>query len=79
MKILIISPGYLPVPAINGGAVESLIDTIVNENEKQQKITITVIGINSKNDNNDLILNSTIYKYINNKSLLFKIKNSLSL
>ena len=74
MKILIISPGYLPVPAINGGAVESLIDTIVNENEKQQKITITVIGINSKNDNNDLILNSTIYKYINNKSLLFKIK-----
>jgi spore coat protein SA len=74
LKILIISPGYLPVPAINGGAVESLIDTIVNENEKQQKITITVIGINSKNDNNDLILNSTIYKYINNKSLLFKIK-----
>ena len=40
MKIAIISPGTLPVPAIEGGAVESLIDTFVLNAGKEQKIDI---------------------------------------
>ena len=33
MKILIVSPGRLPVPAVRGGAVETLIDLLVEYNE----------------------------------------------
>ena len=29
MKILIISPGVVPVPAIKGGAVENLIEMLI--------------------------------------------------
>jgi len=44
MKLLIISPGKLPVPATSGGAVETLIQTLIDENEKKQKHDITVIS-----------------------------------
>ncbi|OUL07523.1 spore coat protein [Sedimentibacter sp. SX930] len=37
MKIAIITSGYLPVPAVLGGAVESLDDYLINENEKNHK------------------------------------------
>ncbi len=33
MKIIIISSGILPVPAVNGGAVETLLDSIIEYNE----------------------------------------------
>ena len=42
MNILIISPGILPVPAVNGGAVENLIEIFLEENEKYNKNNITV-------------------------------------
>ena len=38
MNILIISPGILPVPAVNGGAVENLIEIFLEENEKCQNV-----------------------------------------
>ena len=38
MKVLVISPGYLPVPATNGGAIEHLIDAITEENEKEKSV-----------------------------------------
>ena len=41
-KILIISNGSLPVPAVNGGAVETLIDTFVRHNEKNPAFEIEV-------------------------------------
>lgn len=45
MKILIISPGKLPVPAVNGGAVENLIQQLIDINEKNYKYDYTLISI----------------------------------
>ncbi len=42
MKIAFISAGVLPIPAINGGAVETLVENIINQNEKQKKLDITI-------------------------------------
>ena len=33
MKLAIVTRGDLPVPAVKGGAVESLIDLFINQNE----------------------------------------------
>lgn len=44
MKVLLISPCMLPVPAVKGGAVLTLIESLIKENEKKQKIDLTVIG-----------------------------------
>ena len=45
MKIAIISSCSLPVPAVNGGAVESLIESIIRQNELQRKYNIDVYTI----------------------------------
>ena len=45
MKVLIISPCTLPVPAVKGGAVQQLIDTIISENEKQSRMELTIAGL----------------------------------
>ena len=45
MKIAILTPGFLPVPAIRGGAVESLITKIIEENEIKQKFDIDLFTI----------------------------------
>lgn len=37
MKVVIIAPGLLPVPAIRGGAVEQLIDTYIDENKHDKE------------------------------------------
>lgn len=41
-KIAIISSGYFPVPAVKGGAVETLIQNLIDENEIQKKLDLTV-------------------------------------
>ena len=35
MKVLIVSGGHLPIPAVQGGAVENLIEMYLEENEKK--------------------------------------------
>ena len=49
MNICIISPKEFPVPAVKGGAVETLITNFIEENEKRPKIFIDVITIYDKN------------------------------
>lgn len=44
-KVLIMTPGILPVPAVRGGAVETLITDIIDENEKEKAVDITVVTI----------------------------------
>lgn len=68
--IAIISPMILPVPDVNGGAVEHLITQIIEKNEKQGKVNIDIYTCpNEKIKNN--------YKYTNiiqiRKSLFRKI------
>lgn len=45
MKIAIISSCSLPVPAVSGGAVESLIESIVKENEESTPIDLCVYAL----------------------------------
>lgn len=47
-KIALVTPGFLPVPAIQGGAVENLIELIINENEKYKMYDIDLYTIDSK-------------------------------
>lgn len=77
MNILVITPGYLEVPAINGGAVENLIDTIVTENEKYKKAKFKIITISNKINIDKCNKENIEYIHINNKSFLFKIKRIL--
>jgi len=48
MKICIILPKGLPVPCTKGGAIESLINDIIDQNETQKKLDITVVSLYEK-------------------------------
>lgn len=50
-KVAIITPGTFPVPATQGGAVESLVQSLIFENEKENKIDLTVFSIYEKEAN----------------------------
>lgn len=45
MKIAIITPGFLPVPAVNGGAIEEQITNFIEENEKYKRYILDVYTI----------------------------------
>lgn len=42
MKVAIVTSGFLPVPPTKGGAVESLVQYIVDENERQRQLDLVV-------------------------------------
>ena len=46
-KICIIVPYDYPVPAVRGGAVETLVEFLINENEKQGIFEFTVLATSS--------------------------------
>ncbi|WP_214756199.1 glycosyltransferase family 4 protein [Exiguobacterium sp. s157] len=52
MKIGIITPGFLPVPAVKGGAIEMLITNMIEQNEKSGINKIDVYTISSPELNN---------------------------
>ena len=43
-RICIIMPGKLPIPNIMGGAIETLMTLLLDENEKEQKAYFIVIS-----------------------------------
>lgn len=43
-RIVIIAPAVLPIPATKGGAIETLIQHLIKENEKQKKVHLTIIS-----------------------------------
>ena len=49
MKVLIVSPCGLPVPAVKGGAVATMIENIINENERSNLMDLVVISSYDKN------------------------------
>lgn len=83
-NICIITPGELPVPAIRGGAVETLVNNFVDINEIDKKFKITVISAFDKKakeiaykyheTNIIFIKNKKIYKVV---SLFLKIANKI--
>ena len=64
MKLAILTPGFMPVPAIKGGAVEQLTENIIIGNELTHKYDIDLYTIDN------VELDKIDYKYTN----LIKIK-----
>lgn len=67
MRLAIFSPGFVPVPAVKGGAVEQLITYLINENERQHKFDIDLYTLD------DIKLSQVNYKYTH----LIKIRKPL--
>lgn len=79
MKIAILTSGILPVPAVQGGAVENLIDFYLAYNNQNKQHQITVFSTYHPAVNNHTALQSSTnhYYYINTNSFWFKIKRRL--
>lgn len=79
MKIAIITSGILPVPAVSGGAVENLIDFLLDYNNRHQLHDITVYSIYSPRVESHEALQSKVnhYEYIKADTLLAKIMKRL--
>jgi len=75
MRIAIITSGILPVPAVQGGAVENLIDYALEYNETQHLHDITVYSIYHEKINKHKALKSKFnhYVYVNRNKMLTKI------
>lgn len=75
MKIAMITPGYLPVPAVKGGAVEVLIQYLVEGNEKDKRCNIDLYTVD------DCEIEKYKYNYTKiikiSPSYWVKIKNKL--
>lgn len=66
MKIAIVTPGFLPVPAVFGGAIEGLIETILKDNEHSQNVSIDLFTISSEKSNTYNFKNTKIIQVITN-------------
>lgn len=76
MKIAILTPGTLPIPAVQGGAVENLVDFYLDYNNRYQLHDITVYSIFHKKVKEHPALNSKVnhYEYVDVTSLWARIK-----
>lgn len=45
LRVCIIAPALFPIPAVMGGAVEQLIETIMKENEKYKMLDLTICSV----------------------------------
>ena len=70
MNIAIVTSMSLPLPAVKGGGVEWLIQTIIDENEKTGRHNITIIGI----EDPEAITESSKYRFTNFVFISKKIK-----
>lgn len=72
MNILIVSPGVYPVPAINGGAVENLIEVLLKSDKITQKHNISIYTVY---DNDAKKMGKNIqcnFKYIKTKTIIYQ-------
>ena len=75
MKIAILTCGMLPIPAVQGGAVENLIDFYLEHNNQKKLHDITIYSPWDNKVKNHPALSSDVnhYIYINEKSLKTRI------
>lgn len=73
MRLAIISPGFVPVPAVKGGAIEQLIGYIITANEYTHKYDIDLYTVD------DPLLSNITYKYTNIIKILPRDKLNLRL
>lgn len=76
MKIAILTSGILPIPAVQGGAVENLIDFYLEYNDKNQLHDITIYSVYHPKVSFHQALKSTVnhYHYINTTSIVAKVQ-----
>ena len=81
MKIAILTSGILPVPAVQGGAVENLIDFCLDYNNKHRLHQITIYSVNHPKikDFGAIDTEANRYIHIDTTSWLAKIKKRLYL
>lgn len=79
MKIAVITSGILPVPAVQGGAVENLIDFYLEYNSIHKLHNITVFSVYDKQipKNSDQSSDINSYYYINTESLFYRFRRKL--
>lgn len=79
MKIAILTSGILPSPAVQGGAVENLVDFYLEYNNRHRLHDITVYSVESAQAYNHPALLSEVnhYKFIDINSLKAKIRRKL--
>ena len=75
MKIAVLTSGILPVPSVEGGAVENLIDFYLGYNDKHHQHDITIYSIFNPLVKRYQALQSSAnhYRYINSNTLFAKI------
>lgn len=76
MKVLVVGPEHLPLPAIEGGAIETLVDYYINYNEKTKTNELTVYSpdFQSIKSVNLKKYKFAKFRYINKKSLIYLIE-----
>ena len=81
MKVAVITSGILPVPAVQGGAVENLVDFCLEYNNKYHLHDITIYSIAHPAVKNHKAIKSknNHYRYISQKSWIAKIKKKIYL
>lgn len=81
MRIAVLTSGILPVPAVQGGAVENLIDFYLEYNDKHHLHEITVYSCYHHNIKKHPALKSSVnhYYYVDTTSIIAKIRKRLYL
>ena len=79
MRIAILTSGILPIPAVQGGAVENLVDYYLAYNDQKKLHDITIFSVaNPKTQNHPALLSDVNhYHYIDTSSILAKIRRFL--
>lgn len=79
MKIAVLTSGILPVPSVQGGAVENLVEFYLEYNEAHPEHEITVYSIANEKTKESPLMNyiHTHFYFINTKSIWYKIKKKL--
>ena len=74
MNIGIVTSGFLPLPAVKGGAVEGIIENLMKQNEKRENISFTIFSIyNEKAEKMSKVYKNTKFKYIKSKKFFEKL------
>lgn len=79
MKIAILTSGILPIPAVQGGAVETLVDHYLDYNNKHRLHDITVISVYHPSVESHPALQSDVnhYQYVHTTSLFAKLRKHI--
>lgn len=79
MKIAVLTSGILPIPAVQGGAVENLVEFYLEYNEKNLEHEITVYSVANKKTKESPLMKykHAHFYFVNTNSIWYKIKKKI--